>query len=676
MNERKYIRNIQKIVIGLSGLIFILLVFLWVNASVSSEWRNHQDNYIHLAERISDSLGLDDVSLPEKGIYHYDLTHFGRVDRCISCHLGLENPLMKNAPQPHTTHPGNFLEDHPVDDFGCTICHGGQGRAMNKKDAFGLDEDTHWEKPLLYQPYIQATCGKCHLAVFDEMENFTGTETFRHGQEIFSDEGCLGCHKARGVGGIIGPDLTEQGEKTKHEYNFQNVKGEQTVSNWLKEHFRDPEMISPGSQMLKIDLPEEELDALATFVMGLSKPDIPLDYFSIEMLEEFKGMRQVLEGDEVYFYTCSGCHGKNGGGKDYEEFKTGVPSIMNNDFLRLVSPSFIHFTLLKGRSQKQMAAWSPDLSGFTNDEIKGITDYVKDRQSRLWAFPLENARSGDLLSGREIYNNNCASCHGEEGRGGLAVAINQEDFLGRASDFFILQTLYHGRGNTAMPAWPGFDEHEIRNLFTYIRAWHNGPEESRDFNFSEANIKEGEILYHYNCSRCHGVNGEGNTGPAIINREFLTAASDYYLLNTIAEGRIHTSMFGWSSDLNKQERLVINDIANIIAFMKDKASAPPDYVYTGSNPGDKSRGNKLYQNHCAECHGSSGEGINAPGLSNQEFLSAASNGYMLATITIGRDETRMPDWGYVNEEYPFLPVKDREDIVAFIRTWQRIQIRF
>jgi mono/diheme cytochrome c family protein len=44
-----------------------------------------------------------------------------------------------------------------------------------------------------------------------------GMDVFLRGKKIFAGEGCLGCHQARGVGGIVGPDLTEQGEKTKHE---------------------------------------------------------------------------------------------------------------------------------------------------------------------------------------------------------------------------------------------------------------------------------------------------------------------------------------------------------------------------------------------------------------------------------------------------------------------------
>ena len=676
MNEQKYIRNKQRIVAGSSALIVMILSFLWIKSVYYQEWKSHQDSYISLLEQLADSLGLGEYIIPEKGIYEYDLAHFKHVDRCISCHNGLEDPLMVNAPQPHKIHPGNYLEQHPPSDYGCTVCHGGQGRATNKKDAFGLEPDTHWSKPLLYQPYIQSSCGKCHLAIFGALQHYEGTSTFRHGQELFAREGCLGCHKARGVGGIIGPDLTEQGEKTRHEYNFQNIAGEQTVSNWLKEHFRDPEMVSPGSQMLKVDLPEEEMEALATFVMGLSKPDMPVDYFSVEMLNELKGIREPLEGPEVYSFTCSACHGKSGKGKDYEEFKTGVPSVMNPDFLRVASDEFKLFTILKGRSKKQMAAWTLKHSGFKEGELIAVAGFLKEENAARRVAKIHDTRTGNAEKGRQIFEKNCATCHGTDGTGGLAVAINQKDFLSRASDEFILGTITEGRNNTAMPGWPGFSEQEIRDLFRFIRNWHDGPRISPMLAVPQADTAQGKLLYHYNCSRCHGLNGEGETGPSIINRKFLQAASDHFIYTTVAEGRSHTSMFGWSTDLNVLERLEIQDISNIIAFMRLKAQMPPAYIYPGSNPGNFSSGNELYLRHCSECHGERGEGVKAPALNNQEFLSAASNGYILATITIGRDSTRMPGWGYENEEYPLLQAKERQDITAFVRGWQRIRIGF
>ncbi|MDP2815408.1 MAG: hypothetical protein Q8O19_01880, partial [Rectinemataceae bacterium] len=59
-----------------------------------------------------------------------------RVERCTTCHKGITNPDFKNAPQPLTTHPNPelFLANgsaHPIEDFGCTVCHGGRGRGTS-----------------------------------------------------------------------------------------------------------------------------------------------------------------------------------------------------------------------------------------------------------------------------------------------------------------------------------------------------------------------------------------------------------------------------------------------------------------------------------------------------------------------------------------------------------------
>ena len=71
-------------------------------------------------------------------------------------------------------------------------------------------------------------------------------------------------------------------------------------------------MVSPGSQMLKINLEEGELEALATFVMGLSKPDIPFDYFSMATLNEFKGIREEMPGAYWICFSLFGMPWKAG----------------------------------------------------------------------------------------------------------------------------------------------------------------------------------------------------------------------------------------------------------------------------------------------------------------------------------------------------------------------------
>lgn len=685
MNEKKQIKVYQLAVIVTSSLLIILLFLAWFFSGAGQEWRRYQKDYKDLVYEMQDS--LSDISYQYAGAHQYDLEGLNRIDRCASCHLGIENPDLNKAEQPFTMHPGTFLEDHPVEKYGCTICHGGQGRAMNKREAHAKDPSVRWDHQVLSQPYLQSTCGQCHLSIFGEQKVFAGTEVYQHGQGIFNREGCLGCHKARGVGGILGPDLTEQGEKTSHEYSFQNIEAEQTVTNWLKEHFKDPEMVSPGSQMLKIDLPDEELDALSTFVLGLIKPDIQFEYLALDALNEFKGNRAFLSGEKTYSMACSACHGKDGEGKNYEEFATGVPGILRNDFLRLASPDYIEFTLNRGRSQRQMSSWITDISGLREGELTNLASHVKSfvgKQDAVYDQGLY--RRADKQNGELLYNDHCVCCHGTDGKGDVAISLNNIDLLRNSENEYLFETMLRGRMDVTMPAWTNLSEGDLYDLLSYLRSWQAYSPSMQAISLNEGNVEEGKLKYHFTCSRCHGEAGQGQTGPALINKDFMELASDQFLYNTIAAGRSHSSMIGWTRDVYNDERLSDMDIANIIAFLRDASSKKPDYLYAGRNPGDLKRGEPLFQKHCAECHGKMGEGEKAPALHNQELLSAATNGYLLATVSLGREGTLMPRWGkeergeqtvagYKRKEHPVLTGREREDIVAYMRSWQRIKIK-
>jgi mono/diheme cytochrome c family protein len=681
MDEQKYRYRAQWLVLIGAGILLLLLFSAWISEGRNKEWKKIQKAYAGMLEERAEG----EYDAFERGIFQVDLPDFNRSDRCISCHHGLEDPAMMQMPQPHKSHPGDFLKDHPVQQYGCTICHGGQPGALSREEAFGQVSETHWPYPLLEQPYIQASCGKCHLAIFSEQTTaikdddlagpMGGMGIFLKGKTIFSAEGCLGCHQARGVGGILGPDLTEQGEKTRHEYSFQNIQGEQSISNWLKEHFRDPEMVSPGSQMLQINLDEGEMEALATFVMGLAKPDIPFEYFTLATLNEFKGNREPMNGESGFAYFCSACHGKQGEGKGYDDFKTGIPAIGNPDFLRVASTDYIRFTLEKGRSLRQMGSWTQGISGLLPSELDGIAHHLK-RQGLPSSGRDLIGKRGSSSNGSELYDRFCKACHGENGKGDVAVALNQEGLLNKADDQFIMATLLNGRENTAMPGWSLLEDEQLVDLLTYISSWRTGRPSTGDIDLPEADLEQGALRYHFLCSRCHGEFGEGETGPAIINADFLDAAEDRLLYETIALGRTHTAMFGWSTDVYNQEKLERQDISNIIGHMRLSAQKELSYVYQGSNPGQGTEGALLFKKHCAECHGLSGEGVKAPALNNQEFLSAASNGYLLATISIGRSGTAMPSWAYGDSEHPQLAGRDRHDLVAYIRSFQRIQIKY
>ena len=666
--ESRYIKT-YKLITAVASVVLILLIFsAWTREGILAEWKKHQKNYARI-----DTISAEKFPI---AIRQLELPDLGRNDRCISCHNGMENPAALSFDQPNTSHPGTFLDHHPPARFGCTVCHGGQGRALDKLQAHARDESVHWPFSLMEQPYIQSSCGKCHLTLFIDGIEMPGTDVFWEGQVIFNHEGCLGCHKARGLGGTVGPDLTRQGEKTKHEYSFQNIRGEQTVSNWLKEHFQDPEMVSPGSRMLVMNLPEEELEALVTFTMGLAKPEIPFEYFSIEMLRELKGGREMLEGYQLFPFLCSACHGKQGEGKDFHEYETGVPAVGKKGLMQIASQQFLKFTLFNGRGERQMASWHPEYSGLFHGEIDSLVVHLRSKREVNNSWEEVRLISGSVSEGMEWYTGNCQMCHGENGKNGIVIPLNNPGFLEIATDRFIYETVLSGRGNTAMPSWSYLTDEQIADLLTLIRSWGARQPVNRFPGFGGNDKQEGALQYHFLCSRCHGEFGEGETGPAILNKDFLKAAGNDYLYQTIAHGRSHSAMFGWKGQTAGETRIDDSQIIDILFYMRSTEKLEWDYIYAGANPGDAGAGQQLFGKYCADCHGVNGEGIWAPAINNQDFLSTASNGFILATISLGREGTEMPSWGRGEESYQALSAKERLDLASYIRSWQKIKIKF
>jgi len=215
----------------------------------------------------------------------------------------------------------------------------------------------------------------------------------------------------------------------------------------------------------------------------------------------------------------------------------------------------------------------------------------------------------------------------------------------------------------------------MADLLEYIRTWGRGPVNDPAVSLPPGDDVQGSLQFLYLCSRCHGEFGEGNTGPAILNPDFLSLAGDAYLYNTISTGRSHTAMFGWSTDVQGAGKLDRQGISDIISYMRDVQSEERTYIYAGANTGSPDAGSALFASKCSECHGDNGEGTLAPALNNQELLSAASNGYLIATISLGREGTPMPSWGNGSPDYEPLSEDQRRDLVSYIRSWQRFRIR-
>jgi len=161
-----------------------------------------------------------------------------RVDRCTTCHLGIDKKGYETAPQPYTTHPKLelFLQGpHPIERIGCTACHQGRGRATSFVGAVhtpstpeqekawgkytGSDEYHrlhHWDLPMTAKGTTEAQCIKCHQGVVDVPQ----AGTLNAGTMLVERYGCYGCHKIKGWETLrkVGPDLTKILSKTDEEW--------------------------------------------------------------------------------------------------------------------------------------------------------------------------------------------------------------------------------------------------------------------------------------------------------------------------------------------------------------------------------------------------------------------------------------------------------------------------
>jgi mono/diheme cytochrome c family protein len=111
---------------------------------------------------------------------------------------------------------------------------------------------------------------------------------------------------------------------------------------------------------------------------------------------------------------------------------------------------------------------------------------------------------------------------------------------------------------------------------------------------------------------------------------------------------------------------------DIVAFIRSNEDKNNDAIYTSLTPGIPADGKVRYEGMCAGCHGVNGEGKNAPALNNQEFLAAATDGFLQATIALGRSGTAMRSWAKGAQGYEELNAQQINDIVSYIRTWQKV----
>jgi len=276
--------SIDRPVMALVGVVLVIGTGLFMWSDRAHDWRYYQAEFTRL---VAEQLGEDKADDVPTGLQQIWVADLERADRCTTCHQATSWKGFEKAEHPYRTHPEALLKTHPIEKFGCTSCHGGQGWAIDTAAAHG--EVAHWEEPLLSRSLgeaytltgdknalMQMNCNTCHR--YDR--ETAGATAINLAKRLVNEKGCRACHVINGLGGTIGPDLTEVGEKPPEQYDFSRLSGQRTAFAWHVAHFKDPRALSEGTIMPNFNFTTEQAQALSMLVLSWRRHDVPARYLS------------------------------------------------------------------------------------------------------------------------------------------------------------------------------------------------------------------------------------------------------------------------------------------------------------------------------------------------------------------------------------------------------------
>jgi len=519
------------------GVLF-LAVFSWVYlGEQGAEWRQQQAKFRRIEASVKNPHQLAQAA-GVGGIRQVWLPDLGRVDRCTTCHLGIDDAAYVKAPQPFRTHGGTWLTTHPVERFGCTVCHEGQGQATDYRNA------AHRAIPFVERPMrpletIEASCGSCHGSL-----ETPDAPRLSAGRRLIVDSGCVSCHDIPGFEGLTfsGPALDSEGYKVRPEW----------LTAWLK----DPKSSLSRSKMGNFRLKPDEVAGLQAFLLS-QRAQAPLAGASVDWARADTDKGRALFGE----LRCTSCHAVNGRGGTMGPELTKVGDKVRRDWL-------IGFLEDPHRDQPDTAMLRYRL---TDDQVRDLA-----------AFLLQEYRSGDagpetspasfqdaaaVASGRGTFiKRGCYSCHrlsgvsipGKIGPSLAGVADRDPDQLTygtsgarHTSDNYIYVKLLQpdGLGSPSLMPTFGFTPAEAATITVALAGLHKS-----DLPASRV-VRQpspppyrpqgrfGELVTRYRCLSCHRINGTGGDLSTVpLDRIGSQLQHDYLVTYLLNPGAVRVSV--------------------------------------------------------------------------------------------------------------------------------------
>ncbi len=241
----------------------------------------------------------------------------------------------------------------------------------------------------------------------------------------------------------------------------------------------------------------------------------------------------------------------------------------------------------------------------------------------------EPPSSQDITDFQTLYGENCAGCHGADGKNGAARPLNDPLYLAVIPKNVLQNTIENGRPGTGMPAWGRSKGGPLTGK--QITALVNAIEQkwARPASFHGATLPSyaagetgdpgrGQKLFARDCYMCHGPRAPIGS---VTDGTFLQLVSDQVLRTSIIEGRPDLGMPDYRI-LNMGHALSDHDISDLVAYLVSlRPQGPNETAHAVENgagqAGAMTKGNEGSGNGPGSPHQQQNEGNKGKGSSSQ-----------------------------------------------------------
>jgi len=196
----------------------------------------------------------------------------------------------------------------------------------------------------------------------------------------------------------------------------------------------------------------------------------------------------------------------------------------------------------------------------------------------------------DVVGFDALYGDNCAACHGANGRGGAAIALANPVYLAIVDERSMRATIADGMRGTSMPAFAQraggmLTDKQVDAIVDGIRSHWSRPGALAGANppsyaaTSAGDIHRGEAVYQTFCQSCHGADGRG--GPkasAITNDSFLALTSDQGLRTMVIVGRPELGAPDWRGGVDGRP-MSDQEVTDVVSWLASHRVPAPGQPY-------------------------------------------------------------------------------------------------